>query len=50
MITVDDLSLQYSGAPLFSKVNLQFIQKRSEKYLIEIRKGLLRDHVNIATR
>ena len=24
MITVDDLSLQYSGAPLFSKVNLQF--------------------------
>ena len=22
MITVDDLSLQYSGAPLFSKVNL----------------------------
>ena len=21
MITVDDLSLQYSGAPLFSKVN-----------------------------
>ena len=27
MITVDDLSLQYSGAPLFSKVNLQFTPK-----------------------
>ena len=28
MITVDDLSLQYSGAPLFSKVNLQFTPRQ----------------------
>ena len=38
-------------SPTGSKTGAEHLfQKRSEKYLIEIRKGLLGDHVNIATR